>query len=603
MNLTDKLRVRDGAMPLGAEPSLASAQTLKQVIEELGLLNHDTEQGFMSIGGKLAEFMQMVSVISSELTTLANAEHGQQAAQALTHALDRSQNMKASLGEQRGGLAGMRRDVGLLKRTLSGFQETVATFRTLGLLTRIETARLGTTGVDFSDLANDVSLLAGQVDTRVESALAIADSLIPPIESAMQEAVVIQAQHAKGLPALISETLASLKSFREMQGMAHESSVRLGSQYGAISDSFKKLIVSIQFHDITRQQVEHVIEVLQRLNAESEGEGHGAFRNPRGTAEVLALQSAQLADANEKFAASVASVERNLEGIARHVLEIVEESRALSGLRKDESGSFFLPMEQHCRAILAGLGNAAKAEAATQTTKEGLAENIGQMSESIREIKRIEPKMRRMALNARISAFHLGTTGSALDVLAGSVQQLALECKERSESLVASLGSMSEAATGACGECKPDSDSEQANADEFTEDLRLAVDDLHSATESSFAQISGIVAHGDRLAEELAETRMNFSVGTLFAKAVSRARGTIWDIGVRAQSGVPSGNSDKLDSGLAEFVSHYTMQAELDVHESVTRAVTGTAPDTAPVEGQNSSSGEADELGDNVEFF
>jgi hypothetical protein len=603
MNLADKLRIRDKSMPLGAEPSSASAQSLKQVIADLGMLNHDTEQGFMSIGGKLAEFMQMVSVISSELTTLENAEHGQQAAQALTHALDRSKGMKASLGERNGGLAGMRREVGLLKRTLSGFQETVSTFRTLGLLTRIETARLGTTGVDFSDLANDVSLLAGQVDTRVESALVIADSLIPPIEGAMQEAAVIQARHAKDLPALISETLASLKSFRNMQGKAHESSVRLGSQYGAISDSFKKLIVSIQFHDITRQQVEHVIEVLQRLDAESREEGHGASRNPRGTAEVLALQSAQLADANEKFTASVASVERNLEGIARHVLEMVEESRALSGLRKDESGSFFLPMEQHCRAILAGLGDTAKAEAATQATKEGLAENIGRMRDSIQEIKRIEPKMRRMALNARISAFHLGATGSALDVLAGSVQQLALECKERSESLVGSLGSMSETVTRSRGECGPGSAGEQANGDEYTDELRLAVDDLHSATERSFAQISGIVAHGDRLAEELAETRMNFSVGTLFADAVSRARGTIWDIGVRAQSGLPSGDSDKSNSGLADFVSHYTMQAELDVHKSVTRAVTGTAPDTAPVEGQNSSSGETDELGDNVEFF
>jgi hypothetical protein len=315
------------------------------------------------------------------------------------------------------------------------------------------------------------------------------------------------------------------------------------------------------------------------------------------------LQSAQLADANEKFTASVASVERNLEGIARHVLEMVEESRALSGLRKDESGSFFLPMEQHCRAILAGLGDTAKAEAATQTTKEGLAENLGRMRDSIQEIKYIEPKMRRMALNARISAFHLGAAGSALDVLAGSVQQLASECRERSESLVASLSSMSETVTCSRGECGTGSASAQANGDEYTDELRLAVDDLHSATERSFAQISGIVAHGDRLAEELAETRMNFSVGTLFAEAVARARGTIWDIGVSAQSGLPSDDSDKSNSGLADFVSHYTMQAELDVHESVTRAVTGTAPETAPVEGQNSSSGEADELGDNVEFF
>ena len=603
MQLTDKLRIRDVGMPLRAKPSPASAQSLGQVIADLGSLNHDTEQGFLSIGGKLAEFMQTVGVISSELTTLANAEHGQQASQALTHALDRSKEMRESLGDRNGGLAGMRQEVGLLKRTLFGFQEIVSTFRTLGLLTRIETARLGSTGVDFSDLAHDVTLLAGQVDTRVESALAIADSLIPPIEGAMREASVIQTRHAKDLPALISGTLASLLSFRDMQDKAHDSSVRLGSEYGAISDSFKKLIVSIQFHDITRQQVEHVIEVLQRLSSESGDEGRSTSRRSRGVSAVLALQSAQLADAGEKFATSVLSVERNLEDIAGHVLEMVDESRALSGLRKDEKGSFFLPMEQDCRAILTRLGDTANAEAATRVIKNGLAENIGRMRESIQEIQQIEPKMRKMALNARISAFHLGATGSALDVLTGSVQQLASECRERSESLVASLRSMSDAVTLSRGECGIDPAGEPANGDGCMEDLRLAVADLHSSTEHSFALISQIVARGDRLAGSIAATRMNFSVGTLFAEAVSRARSSIKEMVERAQSGLPRDNSEKLDLELADFVSHYTMQAERDVHEGVTRAVTGAAPVSAPADWQNSTPGEADQLGDNVEFF
>jgi hypothetical protein len=135
------------------------------------------------------------------------------------------------------------------------------------------------------------------------------------------------------------------------------------------------------------------------------------------------------------------------------------------------------------------------------------------------------------------------------------------------------------------------------------EDLRLAVADLHSSTEHSFALISQIVARGDRLAGSIAATRMNFSVGTLFAEAVSRARSSIKEMVERAQSGLPRDNSEKLDLELADFVSHYTMQAERDVHEGVTRAVTGAAPVSAPADWQNSTPGEADQLGDNVEFF
>jgi hypothetical protein len=603
MQLTDKLRIRDVAMPLRATPSPALAQSLGQLIADLDSLNHDTEQGFLSIGGKLAEFMRTVSVISSELTALANVEHGQQASQALTHALDRSTEMRATQGNRDEGLAGMRHEVVLLKRTLSGFQETVSTFRTLGLLTRIETARLGSTGADFSELADDVSLLAGQVRSRVESALAIADSLISPIEGAMREISVLEAGQTKELPELISRTLASLSSFRDVQDKAHESSDRLGAQYGNISDAFKKLIVSIQFHDITRQQVEHVIEVLRRLNSESGIEDGNPSRHPRGTSAVLALQSAQLADADKKFRASVESVERNLEGIARHVLEMADESRALSGLRGDGNGSFFLPMEQDCGAILISLDQTSNVESATRSTRMGLAENIGQMSGPIQEILQIETKMRRMALNARISAFHLGVDGSALDVLAGSVQQLASECRERSELLVASLGSMSVAATGSHGDDERYTGGVPGNGSGCMDELRLAVANLHSATERSFALIAQIVAHGDCLAKDLVSTRKDFSVGSLFAEAVTRARGSMKEIGEKTQRGLSNDESEESESGMADFMSLYTMQSEVDVHEEITNAATGAAPVAVMIECQISSPEEVDELGDNVEFF
>jgi hypothetical protein len=605
MRLIDKLVARDVVEQLGVQPSHASAESLEQVIADLHLLNHDTEQGFLSIGGKLAEFMQTVSVISSELTALASAEQGQRASQALTQALNHSTEMRASLGSRDGGLAGMRDEVGLLKRTLSGFQGTVSTFRTLGVLTRIETARLVSTKADFSDLANDVSWLAEQIDTRVESALAIADSLIPPIESAMREIVVLEAGQANNLPALISRTLASLSSFREVQNRARESSDRLGIEYGAISDAFKKLIVSIQFHDITRQQVEHVIEVLQRLSSESGREDGRPSRHPLGTAAVLALQAAQLADADKKFAASVESVERNLEGIARDVLEMADESRASSGLQVDGEGSLFLPMEQDCGAILTSLQHISDAEVATWATRRSLTETIDKMRGPIQEIQQIESRMRMMAWNARISALRLGDTGSALDVIAGSVQQLASECSMRSESLVASLGSMSNAATDLCNEVCADSAGAPGNGDgfEYVDELRSAVAELHSVTERSFALVSQIVARGNRLAEDLAATCKDFSVGTLFAEAVIRAQGSFKIIGKKTQHGLPADESEETESGLADFMSHYTMQAEIDVHESVSGTATGATPAAATIVWQNAPSGNADDLGDNVEFF
>ena len=116
----------------------------------------------------------------------------------------------------------------------------------------------------------------------------------------------MRCQNARDLPSVISNLAASLSSFRDIQNRVQISAVRLGVQYAAISDGFKRLIVSIQFHDITRQQIEHVIGMLARLCSESESSNGTISTDTRDTATIVALQSSQLADAGRKFAASVA---------------------------------------------------------------------------------------------------------------------------------------------------------------------------------------------------------------------------------------------------------------------------------------------------------
>jgi hypothetical protein len=343
--------------------------------------------------------------------------------------------------------------------------------------------------------------------------------------------------------------------------------------------------------------------MLQRLCSVSEGENGSISSGRRDTAAILALQSSQLADAAEKFAASVASIAHSLDDIATHVLGMADESRTLAGLSADEKDSFFLQMEQGCSAILANLGLCAKAEAATLVTSGNLSETIGRMQGSIEEIQAIEIQMQRMGLNAGIRAAHIGAAGDALSVLAGTMQQLAFESRQRSESLAEALGSMSEAATRLSGQGGPAPASERGSQDGCLEGMRIAVAELHSSSERSCAQISQIIACGARLSEDLSATRQSFSVGALFAEAVSRARRMLKEIGEKNQSGLSCDGTEALERGLADFARHYTMQAERDVHEGVTKAVVGTAPVAVRAEQSEFPPEEAAELGENVEFF
>jgi methyl-accepting chemotaxis protein len=497
-----------------------------------------------------------------------------------------------------GLLDGMRREAARVTETLSGFKDTLSIFHIIGVLTRIETAHLGSAGADFGNLADDLKSLAGDIQAKIESSLDAAAQLISPIQNALDRVSAIEEGQAKDLPEVIAGVVANLKAFRDMQDRTRDASVRLASQYGAVSEAFNKLIVSVQFHDITRQQVEHVIEALRRLVPASGGAGGGISSGHGDPLAVLALQSMQLADAGEKFAASVASVAHNLDRIAEHVLEMAGESRTLSGLSEDAKDSFFLEMERACTTILAGLGGRTDAEAAAQAASGAMAESIGRMHASIGEIRIIEIQIQWMALNASIRSAHIGAAGDALGVIAGSMQKLAFESKQRSESLVQALGSMSDAAGRLAGPGGPAPGIGHRASGDCSEKMRAAVADLHSSSERSFSQVAQIAARSEGLREDLFAARNSFSAGALFAEAIGRARSMLQEIGGAEHSGAPPDGAGRWERGLADLAKHYTMQAERDVHEGVTKA----AP-AALAEEPGFPSGDVSELGDNIELF
>jgi hypothetical protein len=133
--------------------------------------------------------------------------------------------------------------------------------------------------------------------------------------------------------------------------------------------------------------------------------------------------------------------------------------------------------------------------------------------------------------------------------------------------------------------------------------MRLAVAELHTSSERSFFQIAQIIARSTRLGEDLSATRESFSVGALFAKAVSSARRRLKEIGEKTQSGLSHDAANAPEPALADFATHYTMQAERDVHEGIAKALAGAMPADFLIEQSEFLLAEPGELGENVEFF
>jgi methyl-accepting chemotaxis protein len=260
-------------------------------------------------------------------------------------------------------------------------------------------------------------------------------------------------------------------------------------------------------------------------------------------------------------------------------------------------------MERACTAILVNLTHHDKAESGTQSIGSFLTETIGRMHGSMEDIQAIEIQMHLMALNASICAAHIGSQGDALGVIANSMQQRAAESRECSSSLVETLDSMGERVARLVGKGESVPGDEHGSNNGGMEEMRLAVAELHSSSERSFAQITQIVVRGSRLGDDLSATQTSFTVGPLFANAMSSAQQRLKQIAEKTPSSLSPNGRPASESGLAEFAAHYTMQAERDVHEGLSRASVATEPVAVLAEVTPSPPVLSDELGDNVEFF
>lgn len=256
--------------PADAGTGTARAAAIDRVIADLEKLNESTERDFLAVGEKLIRFRSTARQISSDmsaLTELISGEQGRRAAEALGDVLVHSTAMETRLSNSSQALNGIG---ALSKRIRLGFsklRETVSVFSVLCTVTRIETSRLGSAGAEFGDLADEVKPLAEKIQSGGERVLEASAQLDRNLQSAIESAAAVSAKQLRDLPVLIAAVMDELELFQERQQGAQDVSRQQSAEYAEVCRAIEELVESIQFHDITRQQVEHVAQALRQVRA------------------------------------------------------------------------------------------------------------------------------------------------------------------------------------------------------------------------------------------------------------------------------------------------------------------------------------------------
>ena len=573
---------------------------LAGVVEDLRDMNRVTEADFLAAGEKLMGFLSAARSIRADISQLANyisGGSGQRACSALASVLHRSAELKQRVEEASLTLSSLGQTAGKIQRCFSGFHEIVLSFQVAATLGRIETARLGGSQAGLGHLADEVRSCTETIRTRVENALQAAVGMEQSISLAIQHLSRRDLQQLEALPSLVAAVQEALAAFRLRQQQANATSVSLAREFAAFSEAINGLVEALQFHDITRQQLEHVIESLDHILSDAHSRGPTRRPSPADVA-VMDLQRQQLLGAANTFASSVQRVKQGLTEAATRGYEMEAETKTLLGLvTEDQQSSFFGDMERCFAGVLGAVESCAAVQDDTAKTTGELQRATAALQSCVDDVRTIWLQVNRLALNATIEAIHLGPAGEPLSVVAGSMLTLygnaEQRCNETGESLATLRGavsSMMPAPTQLPSSPVP------SDSDAMTGELHMSITELGASSERSLACSKQISAVAATLCAEVRSASDRFTVGKLVEETLDRTCGILQKIS--AESSMEPARST---GGLEHFAAQYTMLAEREVHERAT-AKAGPSPSNEETDCRTTPAAPVD-LGEGVELF
>lgn len=585
----------------------------------VGRLIPGTEEQFLFIGSRLNEVYREVEKISHQASSLVSM-------------LD-SSVMKGTIGRFREILERMDRHIGgsdnrfssgvaalndvhtAVSRVgdpLANFRKIVKTLKILAISTKIESAQLKKMESDFINLAGDVEQLSALIHDKSAGIESHRRSLMSLTEATLTRIVAIN-EKSRGY---ISEVLGRIRSSIQLLESRHDLSFTAAdsmlNRFNATSKQVGEVVMSMQFHDITRQQVEHIRDVLTsmegKLHEPSGGEDSMPYPSDLVAEAAIAceLQKAQLSDAEGKFVHAVDAIVDNLRGVVKNVFRILDDIQKITGGTDLIASTFLSNIESGTTAVIGRLEDTGRAEGEFVDAMGELSSAVSTISGLVDDIEEIGEEIELIAVNARVKSAHTGVEGAPLGVIAEAIWHLSIDATSQKTIISELLREVVAATQGlqaAVSERSGDGDSDSRS---IIGELSGLLDELKDMNDGVMGLVHEIEAGSRNLSGLIEETIENISVHRDLRREVSGLT-VLFDEVIAAARGAVSREELEKARGLSlEYIaSNYTMQRERLIHQSVASNVipfAGKERGGTTTTPEEDLAGE-DDLGDNVELF
>jgi len=592
---------------LGAWQSMIGSSLAK-----LRQLAGATENEFLQIGEQMQGVHQRSGEISRMANHLVDVASGQRMQTLLERLRQMMRDMEDYLAKTRkrgtetfSTLHRVQELLAQISKPLEGFQKMDMTLHILGVAIKIESSRLGEMGSGFVNLAMNVEKLARQANDKSEIILKNRQMLASMIIENMALVQSTESIHYAEVSSTLGNTAASLHELESVNERFSQLGVRVAAISSGIAENIGEVVSSMQFHDINRQQVEHIVEALERLSGDISTAGRLTRMNDLrrsliiDTGDACELQEAQLHFAASEFHAAVSTIVENLRDVAGKQEALAEETLTTAGVMDTSGTSFLNGISSGMSTMTALLTTFAGTDRDMSVAMKKVAATIGEIIVFVSDIEAIVYATVHIALNAQIKAAHTCKEGAALEVLAEEIKQLSNETVRQTDAIAMTLTEIN----SATAKLAMNADDAEINlcssikgmGEEVTEILKM-IGEMNAELLSTLTHMHAMV---NSLTEEVEKNTAGIDVHERSKAMADEVAAVLHEIVGQSRELEPA--SDEFKENLRLMEEHYTMESERRIHEAIAAKHDGQTETNAQFPAP--AGAEDSEFGDNVDLF
>lgn len=416
--------------------------------------------------------------------------------------------------------------------------------------------------------------------------------------------------------ARIKELLRHASQLRDARLSEDEIAQRINANGRALHEQFNRIIMALQYHDITRQQLEHVGQAFETMRewlpAGGPREAPQASSKPALLHQASGLQIEQTESTLQSLRAAGREFLESMEANARYAGDLASDVSVFSSLCRNE---------QVFRA-LDGLSALQSFIVARSGIKRDVGEAAcliyGKVTDCTQQIRELTFDLRLLAINAQVQAANAGQD-QVIEVLAENICRVSETIQEEAQSLAMEMDSIMKEISGLVTHAWVLGTQQTQEGRAVSEGVPRCVASLQELQTSVGTGLESIIR---RQAEF--QQRIHLLLSRVhFPELASQRLQTVLSFfqEIQAQTRPVGGGSNVNHEALAGFKSSYTMASERQIHATVVEresardgAVAGFATDgvelfdAAPmaepgIQDSKTETAPDEPFGDNIELF